>query len=146
MEKSILSREDMSQMIKECIRDLKNGGSKTMDLSHLMHCIGTSKNDKVLLATFPILGSFAGELVRFRQLALLPMIPPELKKRHTTLLKKAIKAGEESLEDLRVLLCEKNKSDYRRIVGVLATLTKHDFALAREWRALTKSRPSATSS
>jgi len=143
MEKTVFSKENMSKMIKDCITDLKDGGSRLVDLSHLLHCIGESRNDKVLLACFPIIGSFGAEVMRFRQLLLIPMIPPDLKKKHTKMLSKAIKTGQDSLERLRVLLCEKNKQDYRQLVSILATLNKADYDLAREWSLMTRGRPSS---
>lgn len=142
MEKSIFSRQNMSTIIKECITDLKDGGSRLIDLSHLLHCIGESKNDKVLLACFPIIGSFGAEVMRFRQLSLIPMIPPNLKKKHANMLSKAIKAGQDSLERLRVLLCEKDKQNYKQLVSILGTLNKADYNLAREWSLMTRGRTS----
>jgi len=139
-EKLVFSREDLSRMLKECIKDLKDSGVKMIDLSHFLRCLGETKNEKIFLAIFPAIGSFASEILRFRQLTLLPMIPANIKSRITANLESAIKGGQEALQELHKVLCEEDDINYEKLIDILAKLHQHDFALAAEWSRITRSR------
>ena len=135
-----ISKEDMSKMIDDCIEDLKDGGTKLIDLAHLMQYVGETKNDEVFLALFAPIWGFSSEILRFREIGLLPMIPQDLKGRYNKVLTKAIEAGQKALNDLKVLLCEKDNINYGKFVSIIARLHKHQFAMMREWSRIPRIR------
>jgi len=123
-----------------CIEDLKEGEAQLLELATLMQCVGIAKDSNVFLAAYPIIGGFGAEIMRFRQLNLLPMLPEELRRRLDKILNEAITAGQEALKLLKNQIYGSSDLDYKEVIRALGILNKHDYMLTIERSALTRIR------
>lgn len=135
MTRTIMSDEDLSKIIDECITDLESGGSKLFDLAQLFHCLGGTCND-YFDALVPTIGSYAGEVISFRPYVALPIIPDDERKKYQQQFDEALKAGKKALEIMKNELCKKSSPDTTEIVKAIAMLAKHDYNLAMVRNAL----------
>jgi hypothetical protein len=113
------------------------------DLAYLLQAVGDATNNDTYQAMFTSIGSFGHEVVMFRPLASVPVLPDEMRKVYRDSLNKALLDGTKALKMLRKELCSDSEPDPASIIKVIALLNKHDYALTTKRTAVMRSSPSS---
>lgn len=85
-------------------------------------------------------GSYGGEIMSFRPLVALPILPDDIRKKHQQSFDDAIKGGKKALEIIKKELCNKDSPDAIEIIKAIAILAKHDYDLSMTRHVLLRSR------
>jgi hypothetical protein len=104
--------------------------------------LGDATGDPLYDAFVPILGSFGSEIISFRPLVFLPILPEPTRKKFQTTFNDAINGCKEALLILKTQLCKNDSVDFKEILRSLSILGKHDYNLTMSRSTLT--RPSST--
>jgi len=139
MSDPVLTTEHITQLVHRCIIELQNKNTRLLvDLSSLLHSLAQATGDDVYRVLASPLGGFAGELMSFRSLVAVPILPTETREKCEGMLDNAIKGGLEALEIVKNELQKGEARDYKEIVRAVALLTENDYALYGERSALTR--------
>ena len=142
----ILSRSDLGRVIDACVDDLQNGGAKLYDLAYLLQAVGNATENETYQAVFSSIGSYGHEIMMFRPLVSLPVLPDDMRKTYKDSFTKAIQDGLKALKMMRKELCGNSQPDPTNLIKAMALLNKQDYALTAQRSAVTRSsRPSQSS-
>lgn len=98
MTRSLISSDNLGNLIDRCTNDLRNGlGTRLFDLASMMQSIAEANDDSVLFVLPQAIGGFANELLKSRSLITIPVLPEEIRKAQTSVVNIAVEQATKSL-------------------------------------------------
>lgn len=128
----------MSNLIDECVLDLKNGvGSRLADLSLLTHTLAQATERPEYYVMPQILGRFGNEVGLFHSLVDTPMLEQKSRETFRKILDTSVDEVVKSLKTIKQEICQKKTNiDCRSIIEALATVEKNAYLLFKNRTAL----------
>jgi hypothetical protein len=125
-------------LINECTSDLRNGlGRRLYDLASMIDSVAECQSDSYLHILPSSIGYFAQQILASRSMIMIPVLPDEIRAKHTSLVNVAAEQGIKSLEEIKRQLCDNENIDYKKLMESAGALTRHGSKLNSERRSLT---------
>jgi len=130
MKEAILTKEQLSSYIDECIAALNSDDVvKLSDLASLLQSISLVIDDEVFDALPQSIGSYANEFTRFKTLVIIPLLGEKERKNCKKCLDNAKEEGIKGLKILKKELCKSSKRNYRKILSAMAKFSKYGYLM-----------------
>ena len=147
MTKTLLTSDQLSKLINECIQDLQaGGGAKLADFAAMMQCLAEATGTDIYYIVPQVVGGFMNETLLFRQLISIPILEKTTRLGHQKKLEDAIKSGIESLKVYEKEFCQNKKPDYVKVVKATAAMTRSGYGLYQIRESILGTRPRTPSS
>jgi len=133
----LIDSDNLATLINECTSDLRNGlGRRLFELSVLLESIAGCKPDSYLHVLPLSVSYFTQEILASRAMVLIPVLPPEIREKHSSLVKVATEQGVKALEEIKRQICDKEDIDYKKLMEATGILTRHGSKLNSERRSI----------
>ena len=138
MTRSLIDTSNLASLINECISDLRTGaGTRLYDLGRTIDSIAETNSQDYLHVLPQCIGAFSQELLASKSLTLIPMLPPQIRDKHSKTVNAAVEKAVKALEEMKHQLCDNDTVDFQKLMECAGTLMRHAGNLHSERRFLT---------